>query len=87
MTLAGYLPPVSENNSLLVDGGYLNAVPADVMRYKMGARTVIACDVIFESERDYFEYGTHLSGTLGLANCLTIISFSAFLKFVFSCFY
>jgi lysophospholipid hydrolase len=62
MTLAGYLPPVSENNSLLVDGGYLNAVPADVMRYMMGAHTVIAVDVLYESERDYYEYGTHLSG-------------------------
>jgi lysophospholipid hydrolase len=42
MTLAGYLPPIAEDDSLLVDGGYLNAVPADVMRFKMGARTVIA---------------------------------------------
>jgi lysophospholipid hydrolase len=62
MTLAGYLPPIAENGSLLVDGGYLNAVPADVMRYKMGAHTVIAVDVCPDSERLYFEYGTHLSG-------------------------
>jgi lysophospholipid hydrolase len=62
MTLAGYLPPIAEGGSLLVDGGYLNAVPADVMRYKMGARTVITVDVSPESQRDYFEYGTHLSG-------------------------
>lgn len=62
MTLAGYLPPIAENGSLLVDGGYLNAVPADVMRYKMGARTVIAVDVSPDNERLYFEYGTHLSG-------------------------
>jgi lysophospholipid hydrolase len=62
MSLTGYLPPVSENGSLLVDGGYLNALPADVMRYKMGARTVISVDVSQESEREYYEYGTHLSG-------------------------
>ena len=62
MTLAGYLPPISEDGSLLVDGGYLNAVPADVMRYKMGAATVVAVDVSPDSERLYFEYGTHLSG-------------------------
>lgn len=42
MTLAGYLPPIAENGSLLVDGGYLNALPADIMKFKMGARTVIA---------------------------------------------
>lgn len=58
MSLAGYLPPISENGSMLVDGGYLNALPADVMRYSMGARTVIAVDVSGEKERDYFEYGT-----------------------------
>ena len=42
MTLAGYLPPIAEDDSLLVDGGYLNAVPADIMKYRMGARTVIS---------------------------------------------
>jgi lysophospholipid hydrolase len=62
MTLAGYLPPIADNGSLLVDGGYLNAIPADVMKYKMGARAVIAVDVSPENEREYFDYGTHLSG-------------------------
>ena len=36
MSLTGYLPPISENGSLLVDGGYLNVLPADVMRTKCG---------------------------------------------------
>ena len=27
MTLAGYLPPMSEDNALLVDGGYMNVLP------------------------------------------------------------
>jgi len=62
MSLTGYLPPIAENGSLLVDGGYLNALPADVMRYKMSARTVISVDVSAENERDYYDYGTHLSG-------------------------
>ncbi|KAG7360957.1 cyclic nucleotide-binding protein [Nitzschia inconspicua] len=62
MTLAGYLPPIADNGSLLVDGGYLNAIPADIMKHKMGARLVIAVDVMPENKREYFSYGTHLSG-------------------------
>ena len=62
MTLTSYLPPVAENGSLLVDGGYMNVMPSDVMKYQMGARLVIAVDVSPESERDYFDYGTSLSG-------------------------
>jgi predicted acylesterase/phospholipase RssA len=44
MTLAGYLPPIWLNGSMLVDGGYLNVVPADVMA-RQGADTIIAVDV------------------------------------------
>mmetsp|Transcript_19865 Transcript_19865/g.40370 ORF Transcript_19865/g.40370 Transcript_19865/m.40370 type:complete len:344 (+) Transcript_19865:1766-2797(+) len=62
MSLSGYLPPVSENGSLLVDGGYMSVVPTDVMRDQAGARTVISVDVSGENEKDYYEYGTHLSG-------------------------
>mmetsp|Transcript_28427 Transcript_28427/g.28769 ORF Transcript_28427/g.28769 Transcript_28427/m.28769 type:complete len:272 (+) Transcript_28427:688-1503(+) len=62
MSLQGYLPPISENGSLLMDGGYTNVLPADVMLQQMGARTVIAVDVSAEQERDYDEYGTSLSG-------------------------
>lgn len=46
---------------LLVDGGYMNIVPADVM-VDMGAKKVIAVDVSTEMTRDFFEYGTELSG-------------------------
>jgi len=70
MSLAGYLPPISENGSLLVDGGYMNVVPSDVMRDQIGAQTVIAVDVAAESQRDYFEYGTHLNGWWVLWNSL-----------------
>jgi len=62
MGLTGYLPPIAENGSLLVDGAYLNSLPADVMKFQMGARTVIAVDVSTECKREYYEYGTHLSG-------------------------
>ncbi len=44
MTLAGYLPPMCERGDMLVDGGYLNNLPADVMK-NLGARTVISVNV------------------------------------------
>jgi len=44
MTLAGFLPPIWLNGSMLVDGGYLNVLPADVMA-SLGADTIIAVDV------------------------------------------
>ncbi len=62
MGLYGYLPPISENGALLVDGGYSNSCPADVMKYQMGARTVISVDVSDFQEREYYEYGSYLSG-------------------------
>jgi lysophospholipid hydrolase len=61
MSLQGYLPPICENGMLLLDGGYANVVPGDVMA-KQGAKTVIAVDVSGEVTHDYYEYGTHLSG-------------------------
>lgn len=75
--LTGYLPPIAENGSLLVDGGYLNSLPTDVMKYQMGAGTVIAVDVSTECKREYYEYGTHLSGWWILWN-----SFNPFCKTV-----
>lgn len=62
MTLQSYLPPLSEDGTLLVDGGYMNVLPADVMKLQMRARTVIAVDVSPEVRLDNFEYGTHLNG-------------------------
>ena len=56
MTVLGLLPPVrNENGELLVDGGYLNSIPVDVMRKEMGVETVIVVDVEdkdFSSFRD-----------------------------------
>ncbi|CAB9506410.1 Lysophospholipase NTE1 [Seminavis robusta] len=62
MSLQSYLPPLSEDGVLLVDGGYMNVLPADVMKRQMKARTVIAVDVSAEVVLDNYEYGTHLNG-------------------------
>jgi predicted acylesterase/phospholipase RssA len=43
-SVAGIAPPVPDRGSLLVDGGVLNNLPADVMR-KLHGGTVIAIDV------------------------------------------
>ena len=47
MTLSGYLPPLCDpvDGHLLVDGGYVNNLPADIMAQRMGAQTIIAVDV------------------------------------------
>ncbi|TKR68373.1 hypothetical protein L596_024363 [Steinernema carpocapsae] len=63
MSLAGYLPPLCDpqDGHLLLDGGYVNNLPADVMR-QMGAKCVIACDVGSATETNLFNYGDSLSG-------------------------
>ena len=69
MTVLGLLPPVrDENDELLVDGGYLNSVPVDVMRKEMGVETVIVVDVEdkdFITFRDLTPYDGGMS-TFGL---------------------
>ena len=52
MTVLGLLPPVADEatGDVLVDGGYLNPIPVDVMREKMGVETVIVVDV---EDEDY----------------------------------
>ncbi|KAI9349122.1 hypothetical protein BDR26DRAFT_853016, partial [Obelidium mucronatum] len=52
MSLVGYFPPLCDDGKLLVDGGYLNLVPVDVILNK-GADVAIAVDVT---------YGDSLSG-------------------------
>ena len=44
MSLPGVFPPVESDGRVLVDGGALDNVPADVVR-DMGAGVVIAVDV------------------------------------------
>ncbi|TYZ65208.1 hypothetical protein PybrP1_003983 [[Pythium] brassicae (nom. inval.)] len=62
MTLQGYLPPISEDGSVLLDGGYMNNLPADVMKDEGGIKYIVAVDVGSEPRRDYFSYGSSLSG-------------------------
>eukprot|EP00112_Aurelia_sp_Birch-Aquarium-sp1_P004396 Seg1497.1 transcript_id=Seg1497.1/GoldUCD/mRNA.D3Y31 product="Patatin-like phospholipase domain-containing protein 7" protein_id=Seg1497.1/GoldUCD/D3Y31 len=63
MSLAGYLPPLCDpaDGNLLLDGGYVNNLPADVMR-SLGAKTIIAVDVGSVYESHQTNYGDSLSG-------------------------
>uniref|UniRef100_A0A667HPE7 lysophospholipase n=1 Tax=Lynx canadensis TaxID=61383 RepID=A0A667HPE7_LYNCA len=63
MSLSGYLPPLCDpkDGHLLMDGGYINNLPADVAR-SMGAKVVIAIDVGSQDETDLTNYGDALSG-------------------------
>ncbi|XP_054896869.1 patatin-like phospholipase domain-containing protein 6 isoform X4 [Poeciliopsis prolifica] len=58
-----YLPPLCDpkDGHLLVDGCYVNNVPADIAR-NVGTRTVIAIDVGSQDETDLCNYGDSLSG-------------------------
>uniref|UniRef100_A0A452G0T3 lysophospholipase n=1 Tax=Capra hircus TaxID=9925 RepID=A0A452G0T3_CAPHI len=63
MSLSGYMPPLCDpkDGHLLMDGGYVNNLPADVAR-SMGAKVVIAIDVGSRDETDLTNYGDALSG-------------------------
>lgn len=58
MSLPGVFPPVEAEGRVLVDGGALDNIPADVVR-EMGARMVIAVDVgyVAKGEVDYSLFG------------------------------
>ena len=51
MSLPGVFPPVAIDGRVLVDGGALDNIPADVVR-EMGATTVIAVDVGYGTKSD-----------------------------------
>ncbi|KAK0142834.1 Patatin-like phospholipase domain-containing protein 7 [Merluccius polli] len=63
MSLSGYLPPLCDpkDGHLLMDGGYINNLPADVAR-SLGAKVVIAIDVGSQDETNLTNYGDSLSG-------------------------
>ncbi|KFU87141.1 Patatin-like phospholipase domain-containing protein 7, partial [Chaetura pelagica] len=63
MSLSGYMPPLCDpkDGHLLMDGGYINNLPADVAK-SMGAKVVIAIDVGSRDETDLTNYGDCLSG-------------------------
>jgi lysophospholipid hydrolase len=64
MSLSGYLPPMCDpvDGHLLLDGGYVNNLPADVMREVMGAETILAVDVGSQDDTDISNYGDELNG-------------------------
>lgn len=64
MSLSGYLPPLCDpkDGHLLLDGGYVNNLPADIMHKMVGARIIIAVDVGSQDETDLYNYGDTLSG-------------------------
>nr|XP_009668718.1 PREDICTED: neuropathy target esterase [Struthio camelus australis] len=61
--ISASLPPLCDpkDGNLLMDGGYINNLPADIAR-NMGAKTVIAIDVGSQDETDLCNYGDSLSG-------------------------
>ncbi|EFX89281.1 swiss cheese CG2212-PA-like protein [Daphnia pulex] len=63
MSIAGWLPPMCDeiDGHLLVDGCYVNNVPADVMRSR-GAKHILAIDVGSQDDTDLTNYGDCLSG-------------------------
>ncbi|KAL1400961.1 hypothetical protein pipiens_007005 [Culex pipiens pipiens] len=63
MSLSGYMPPLCDpkDGHLLLDGGYVNNLPADVMRGQ-GAAHIIAIDVGSQDDTDLTDYGDDLSG-------------------------
>jgi lysophospholipid hydrolase len=67
MSLSGYLPPICYNDCMLMDGGYLNNVPADIM-HNMGASTILALDVSGSWSTLPVTYGDSLSGWWVLLN-------------------
>ena len=63
IAIPGVLPPVPFGDDLLVDGGVLDNVPADIMRADPSIGTVIAVDVAPPSGPGTREdYGMYLSG-------------------------
>ncbi|KAJ1516710.1 Neuropathy target esterase [Coelomomyces lativittatus] len=61
MSLSGFIPPLSDNGNLLVDGGYLNNLPGDVMK-ALGADKIIMVDVAAEDDTSKIYFGDTLSG-------------------------
>jgi len=63
MSLAGYMPPLCDpaDGHLLLDGGYVNNLPADIM-HKRGAKHILAVDVGALDDVELHNYGDWVSG-------------------------
>ncbi|THV06596.1 patatin-domain-containing protein [Dendrothele bispora CBS 962.96] len=67
MTLVGLLPPLCDDGSMLVDGGYVDNLPVTSM-FSMGASAVFACDVGSIDDNSPRNFGDHVSGWWLLVN-------------------
>ncbi|ODV94454.1 hypothetical protein PACTADRAFT_44793 [Pachysolen tannophilus NRRL Y-2460] len=67
MTLAGILPPLTDNGSMLLDGGYIDNLPVEEMKNR-GASIIFAVDVGSVDDRSPMTYGDSLSGAWVLFN-------------------
>lgn len=61
MSLAGFLPPLEENGSMLLDGGYVDNLPVWEMKAR-GCDTIFAIDVGSMDDRTPMAYGDSLNG-------------------------
>lgn len=61
MSLAGLLPPITDNGSMLLDGGYVDNLPVGEMKSR-GASIIFAVDVGSVDDRTPMKYGDSLSG-------------------------
>ncbi|KIJ66403.1 hypothetical protein HYDPIDRAFT_109426 [Hydnomerulius pinastri MD-312] len=61
MTLVGLLPPLCDNGSMLVDGGYIDNLPVSTM-FSMGASAVFAADVGSIDDNSPRNFGDSVSG-------------------------
>ncbi|OMJ19973.1 Lysophospholipase NTE1 [Smittium culicis] len=63
MSLSGFLPPLCDSDGqMLVDGGYLDNLPVDYMRYGLGANMIFAIDIAGEDDTNPVHYGESVSG-------------------------
>ncbi|KAH6576141.1 hypothetical protein BASA83_001773 [Batrachochytrium salamandrivorans] len=69
MSLSGYIPPLCDHGNMLLDGGYINNLPADIMR-SLGAYTIVAVDVSLADDTSPVNYGDSVSGWWMLLNRL-----------------
>lgn len=73
MSLAGLLPPLTENGSMLLDGGYMDNLPVTEMK-KLGAKYIFAVDVGSVDDTTPMSYGDTLSGLWVIFNRWNIFS-------------
>lgn len=71
MSLGGFVPPLcDENGDMLVDGGYLDNLPVQVMKNQLGANMMFAIDIAAENDTSAVRYGESVSGFWVLLNHL-----------------